>query len=179
MALTSRPPLRRRTPRHTSTSGSRLQYLYTSPCYDGFLNRRFDKLLQLARTAGDPDRGEIIRLLLGSAEPGSHAHASLTCAQILLDPNKKDTEKMPLLWCTPNARELLTEWSVEKRWNIYLCFDQKAAAGDWADFQVQDFMAAFEAMRVAGLPPPRRSPTQCLSYCSRSTPLYAPRRASS
>ena len=103
----------------TNLNMTGLQYLYTSPCY-GVLNRRFDKLLKLARTAGDPFRGEIIRLLLGSAEPGSHAHASLTFAQNMLDPNKNDTEKMPLLWCTPNARELLTEWSVEKHWHIYL-----------------------------------------------------------
>ena len=104
----------------TNLNMTGLQYLYNGPCYNGFLNRRFDKLLKLARTAGDPDRGEIIRLLLASADPGTHVHASLTCARILLDPNKNDTEKMPLLWCTPNARQLLTEWSLAKTWQVYL-----------------------------------------------------------
>ena len=71
-----------------------LQYLYSSPCYAGFLQRRFDRMLRDARAAHDPQRGEAIKLLLASATPGSEAHASLTFAQTLLDRSQTVSENI-------------------------------------------------------------------------------------
>ena len=132
-----------------------LQYLYSSPCYVGFLQRRFDRMLRDARAAHDPQRGEAIRLLLASAKPGSEAHASLTLAQTLLDRSQTVAEKIRFLWVTPQARDRLTEWSLAQQWGIYLCFRQEAQPGDWAQVQAKDFVEAFEKMRVSGFPPQR------------------------
>ena len=89
-----------------------LQYLYSSPCYVGLLQRRFDRMLRGARAAHDPQRGESITLLLASAKPGSEAHASLTFAQTLLDTSQGYSEKLRILWVTPHARDRLAEWSL-------------------------------------------------------------------
>ena len=129
-----------------------LQYLYSSPCYAGFLQRRFASVLRDARAAPDPQRGEAIRLLLASSKPGSEAHASLTFAQTLLDASQTDAEKIQFLWVTPHPRDRLTEWSLEQKWGVYLCFRQQAQPGDWAHVPAKDFVEALEKMRVSGVP---------------------------
>ena len=66
---------------------NRRQYLYSSPCYAGFLQRRFDRMIRQARATPAPQcRGASI-LLLASATPGE-AHASRTSAQTLLGGRK-------------------------------------------------------------------------------------------
>eukprot|EP00969_Alexandrium_andersonii_P074410 3282062-Alexandrium_andersonii.AAC.1 len=47
-----------------------VHYLYNSPCYEGYLKRRFDTLLARARGEAEPARSATIKLLLASADPG-------------------------------------------------------------------------------------------------------------